>query len=221
MNVKKNTRSLVGWLWIVVLVLAFWCPVLYLLLAPVALKLTAEFRPPVLDLLGTKDYYSVISAAVSSFVGATGLVLGGMYYLHRLGIERARIDRDRRRSRLEDLITKLNEVDDDVLHILLRTSDGDVRIHALRILRRLGSVEQSLSFADDLNMILADEIRAVVRLYSYLEVRCNDLLEMPGEPSGSGGTERRRIDLDEYSDRFFDAQRALHTCGNALSDRSS
>jgi hypothetical protein len=106
------------------------------------------------------------------------------------------------------LIKKIDAIDDEVSCLLLSCPDDEKPHHALKILRAFSSVELLLDFAAELSEISKEDIRAVVRLYSYLDGYCRVLLEKDGEP--------RRIDPDEYADRLRDVQIALHTCSKRL-----
>jgi hypothetical protein len=198
------------------LAVALWLLLLYLEVAPIALKGIADvLRPRMLNLEGAKGYYSVISAAVASIVGATGLLLGIGYYLHRLAWETDRKDREIRRSRLDEVSRKIDEIDEEVSSLIQAPAGDDGKRHASKVLRVLSSVEQLLDYAADLSTVRDKELQAFVRLYAYLERYCRDVLQKE-ETAAPGNREPRAIDAEEYADLIFFARRALHICANDL-----
>lgn len=187
---------------------------LYLLLAPVALKGWGTLRPRELDLEGARNYYAMLSAAIGSLVGAFGLLLGAIYYVHRLRVESQRAKRDRRRVRLEDIGRKIEEIDDDISTLLFLVPEAEVRKrHALKVLRALTSVELLLDYAGELAELTDEKLRPVVRFDSYLDSFCRSLVSVPA--STSGEAQCANIDADEYADLLQDARRALQECVEA------
>lgn len=190
---------------------------LYLLLTPVVMKGRAAFRPRVMNLNDARNYYTVLSAAVASIVGATGLVLGGVYYLHRLRWEDARSQRELKLDRLDDLIQRLEAIDEKVSEVLfLSGNHGSIVEHVHKILQALSTVAELLDHAADLHVVGDEAIRAVVRFYSYIERPCRRLLEN-GPEAEQRRPGDRLFDPDEYADLLHDARRELHRCAENLS----
>jgi hypothetical protein len=186
---------------------------LYLFAAPVFVKGLAALRPRTFGLESARNYYTVLSAAVASVVGAAGITLGYLYYIHRLEWEASRSDRQATRTRIDDVLRRLEEVDDEFSEILFSPLGGEAnRRHAHKVIRALTAIEQLLDHSADLNTIEQRVIDAVVRFDSYVESRCRSLLENGSDVAGRDGSQEIFADLDEYADRLNDARRALLRC---------
>jgi glycerol-3-phosphate acyltransferase PlsY len=79
----------------------------YMYVAPVVIKGASVLRVRSLNLANAKDYYGILSSWISFFVGFMGLVLGYVYYRHKLNIDSSNAANEKKRKRLDDLISKL------------------------------------------------------------------------------------------------------------------
>lgn len=190
---------------------------LYLLVNPLLMSGISAFRPRKLNLEEARNYYALIAAAVGSAAGAVGVVMGAFYYFNRLGWETERAARERRRARLDDLYRRIEEIDELVLSMSFASSDDAQTLqHARKVVRSLSSFGQLLEAEADVSGMTDEQACALVRFYSYLERRCQAILERSRSPLRAAGVDLDAIDVDEYDDRLYDARTALQECGAAL-----
>lgn len=192
----------------------------YLLFAPVVMKGVVAFRPRLLNLEQAQKYYTLLAAAVTASVGAVGVLLGAFYYFDKLAWERELSARVVGRSRLEDLYTRVDEIDDLVTSLMDATDDAEVRQRTRKVLRELGSFEQLLSSAATSARMTDEQLGDVLRLYSRLDSQCRACLETNRGLRTSDGIICDVVDADEYWDLLYDARRALQRCGEVLDSRS-
>lgn len=125
-----------------------------------------------LNLSEARNYYSILS----SFITLLGLLLGYVYYTHKLTTDKINADQERKRKRLDFLIVEINKYDDLVDEIICFHFSDSIQLMKIRqkILKNSESIESMLSLKERLFGFTDEEAMTILRVHSFVEK--NDIL---------------------------------------------
>lgn len=168
-------------------------------------------RPMTLE--RARNYYSVLSAIVSSAVGGIGLVLGLFYYFHKKSWEHNIRSAEKGRSQLQSVLARLEAIEDLVDQILTwdPADPAGLQAHQMSARRRFDSLVISLSEIDD-ERLDPDGLQDIVRLYSFTEQNLLEANIAPGTTSNS----QISIVRDQFRSYGHEAQRACYKAISSL-----
>ena len=171
----KNSKITAGYVLLALAILIL-LPFGYLYLAPIIIKGPDVLRARRLNLSNAKDYYAILSSWITFFVGFMGLALGYVYYRHKLGVDTENAANEKKRKRLDDLISKLNAYDalvDDILH---RRFENAVALRQLRskISRSFEEIVIMLELSQKLLGLNDSDVRVILRV-----TLCVNIAETP------------------------------------------
>ena len=166
----KNSKITAGYVLLALAILIL-LPFGYLYLAPIIIKGPDVLRARRLNLSNAKDYYAILSSWITFFVGFMGLALGYVYYRHKLGVDTENAANEKKRKRLDDLISKLNAYDalvDDILH---RRFENAVALRQLRskISRSFEEIVIMLELSQKLLGLNDSDVRVILRVNSFVD----------------------------------------------------
>lgn len=144
---------------------------LYFYVAPILTKGLNVFRIRNLDLNSAKDYYTVLSSAITFLLGTLGLILGYFYYKDKRKAESLISEIERKRKRLDDLITKIDSFDqavDDVLHHRYSSPQG-LKEMRNTISRRFETIEIMLDLNKELLGLEESDVKTILRVNSFVD----------------------------------------------------
>lgn len=161
-------RTATGLLLIVAVSLALL--VLYFYIAPVYVRRDAIFyvhERSGLSLNDARNYYTVLS----SFIALLGLALGFAYYFHKLKVDRANAEQERKRRHIDHLIKELDTYDDLVDEIISRRISSATELARTRgkLSRSYETVTTMLTHKTKLLGFSDEDAQAIFRVHSFVE----------------------------------------------------
>jgi len=148
-------------------------PMVYFVLSPLYFLTPDKVLVHKINNLSTaRNYYTVVSCAISAFIGIVGICLGFFYYFHKKEVDDSKSEADRRRARINLIIEQLNKFDDSVDEIVSKRVEDCKRLNYLRskIERGPEIINALIDNRDKLNLGFSDEdIMTIVQVFSYVE----------------------------------------------------
>jgi hypothetical protein len=129
-------------------------------------------QPRKFSLDSARNYYTVLS----SFVALLGIVLGFLYYIHKLGVDRKGAEQERKRQNLDYLIRELKTYDelvDEIIHFRFSNCDELEKIRG-KISRSYETIILMLMHKTKLLGLNDNEAQTILRVHSFVEQ--NDIL---------------------------------------------
>jgi hypothetical protein len=130
-----------------------------------------------INLTQARNYYTVVSAAVSSLMTAGGLFLGFFYYFHKKEVEDFKGCTDRRRARISLIIDQLDKYDEYIDEILCKRVDSPARLDYLRgkIARAPEIINAMLENNQKISLGFTDsDVMKILQVFSFVD-KCPEI----------------------------------------------
>ena len=140
------------------------------------MKGLSVFRFRSLNLSDARDYYTILSSWITFFIGVTGLILGFFYYRHKLQVNSNISSIERKRKRLDDLISKIDSFDNLVDNVIHRRFSNTKELKQLRcrISRSFESIEIMLELNHKLLGLDETDVKTILKVNSFVDK--NDII---------------------------------------------
>lgn len=135
--------------------------------------LCPKIWPHNLTLASARNYYTILSSWIAFIVGLGGLFLGYFYYFHKINVDAETADKERKRKRLGDLMSKLDEIDDllDVIFNFSFSDERELKLIRSKIIRKFDVVILMLDQEISTKLLGLDtgDIREIIKIYSFVD----------------------------------------------------
>ncbi len=140
---------------------------LYFYLSPVYFQGVRIFQPRHFNLDGARNYYTVLS----SFIALLGIILGFLYYNHKLEIDKRAGEQEEKRQNLNYLIKELDKYDDLVDEIIHFRPSNPIELDRIRekISRSYEKITTMLMHKTKLFGFNDKDAQAILRVHSFVE----------------------------------------------------
>lgn len=191
-------------------VIILFLPIAYFIFSPLQFlsvnKILVHKLP---NLSEARNYYTVVSTAVSALIGVAGVCLGFFYYFHKKEVDDNKSGADRRRARISLIIEQLNKYDDYVDEILCKRVDSAIKLDYIRgkISRGPEIINAMLEQNETLNIGFdRDDIMIILQVFSFVD-KCPEISSYHYNTLQS--TELKFIKSD-YIDKMQEARKVCY-----------
>ena len=116
------------------------------------------------------DYYSAIASVFTTFISLFALILGYIYYEHRILYEQKISKKERIRQRLSLILIELDKCDNYVSKILdMDIEREDLNIIRSKISRSFETITALIDYNDKLLSLNDEEITKILRVDSFVD----------------------------------------------------
>lgn len=181
----------------------------YLFVNPIFFFKLGRVLPPrrLANLESARNYYSILSSFAGFGLGIMGLLVGYLYYAYKQASEQRASERERKRKRLDDLISELRDFDDlidDLIHFRFKNQE---ELEKLRhnIERVFDAIRLKLNASQQLFGLGKDDIAPITRVWAFVEKNEDLMLK--------GYAEIDYVKFREYRDEYHALiEQALSKC---------
>jgi hypothetical protein len=181
----------------------------YLFINPILFFKLGRVLPPrrLANLESARNYYSILSSFAGFGLGIMGLLVGYLYYAHKQASEQKASERERKRKRLDDLISELRDFDnliDDLIYFRFQNHE-ELEILRHNIERVFDAIRLKLNASQRLFGLGKDDIAPITRIWAFVEKNEDLMLKGYGEID--------QVKFREYRDEYHTlVEQALSKC---------
>ena len=154
-------------------------PISYFILSPLQfLSVNKIFIHKLTSLGEARNYYTVVSTAISAVVGVAGVCLGFFYYFHKREVDDHQNGAERRRARISVIIEQLNKYDEYIDEILCKRVESPIRLSFLRgkIARGPEIINAMLEHNESINLGFSNaDMMVILQIFSFVD-KCPEIM---------------------------------------------